>query len=92
MKAIIFAKFNDFILSKRDFIMRFDHLMNWKVIENLYDDSHILLHIFHSLMNTVILFKLCESFIISCMFPINAYDIDILNCIHPHMLGPFLWY
>ena len=43
--------------------MRIDILDELKVIEKLYDDSHVLLYLFHPLMIMMTFFGLCESFI-----------------------------
>ena len=45
------------------YIMRIDILDELKVIDKLYDDSHVLLYLFHPLMIMMIFFGLCESFI-----------------------------
>ena len=45
------------------YIMRIDILDELKVIDKLYDDSHVLLYLFHPLMIMMIFFELCESFI-----------------------------
>ena len=43
--------------------MRIDILDELKVIDKLYDDSHVLLYLFRPLMIMIIFFLLCESFI-----------------------------
>ena len=43
--------------------MRIDTLDELKVIDKLYDDSHVLLYLFYPLMIMMIFFRLCESFI-----------------------------
>ena len=45
------------------YIMRIDILDELKVIDKLYNDSHVLLYLFHPLMIMMIFFGLCESFI-----------------------------
>ena len=41
------------------YIMRIDILDELKVIDKLYDDSHVLLYLFHPLMIMIIFFGLC---------------------------------
>ena len=43
--------------------MRIDILDELKVIDKLYDDSHVLLYLFHHLMIMMIFFGLWESLI-----------------------------
>ena len=43
--------------------MRIDILDELKVIDILYDKSHVLLYLFHPLMIMMIFFGICESFI-----------------------------
>ena len=57
MKVILSKDLNDI------YIMRIDFLDELKVIDKLYDDSHVLLYLFHPLMIMLIFFGLCESFI-----------------------------
>ena len=57
MKVILLKDLNDI------YIMRIDILDELKVIDKLYDDSHVLLYLFHPLMIMMIFFELCKSFI-----------------------------
>ena len=57
MKVILSKDLNDI------YIIRIDILDELKVIDKLYDDSHVLLYLFHRLMFMMIFFGLCESFI-----------------------------
>ena len=57
VKVILSKDLNDI------YIMRIDILDELKVIDKLYDDSHVLLYLFHPLMIMMIFFELCESFI-----------------------------
>ena len=62
MKVILLKDLNDI------YIMRIDILDELKVIDKLYDDSHVLLYLFHPLMIIMIFFGLCEPFIHSAYF------------------------
>ena len=57
MKVILSKDLNDI------YIKRIDILDELKVIDILYDDSYMLLYLFHPLMIMMIFFGLCESFI-----------------------------
>ena len=57
MKVILSKDLNDI------YIMRIDMLNELKVIDKLYDDSHVLLYLFHPLMILMIFFGICEFFI-----------------------------
>ena len=57
MKVILSKDLNDI------HIMRIDILDELKVIDKLYDDSYMLLYLFHPLIIMMIFFGLCESFI-----------------------------
>ena len=57
MKVILSKDLNDI------YIMRMHIFDEQKVIDKLYDDSHVLLYLFHLLMIMMIFFGLCESFI-----------------------------
>ena len=57
MKVIILKDLNDI------YIMIIDILDELKVIDKLYDDSHVLLYLFHPLVIMMIFFGLCESVI-----------------------------
>ena len=52
MKVILSKDLNDI------YIIRIDILDELKVIDKLYDDSHVLLYLFHPLMIMIILFGL----------------------------------
>ena len=57
VKVILSKDLNDI------YIMIIDILDELKVIDKLYDDSHVLLYLFHPLMIMMIFFGICESFI-----------------------------
>ena len=57
VKVILLKDLNDI------YILIIDILDELKVIDKLYDDSHVLLYLFHPLMIMMIFFGLCESLI-----------------------------